>query len=99
MSVFGTSLSALACACTASLYHPHSGHGHGPQGAFHMGLLNEVRRNFITRPDFARTALVYKHDDHNIRKGTELTVAADETALFFRDGRIQGTLGPGRHTL
>jgi membrane protease subunit (stomatin/prohibitin family) len=64
-----------------------------------MGLLNEVRRNFIVRPDFAKTALVYKHDDHTIRKGTELTVAADEVALFFRDGRVQGTLGPGRHTL
>jgi membrane protease subunit (stomatin/prohibitin family) len=68
-----------------------------------MGLISsltgEVRRNFIARPDSAKGALVYKHDDHNIRKGTELTVAADEVALFFRDGRIAGTLQPGRHTL
>ena len=64
-----------------------------------MGLLGEVRRNFITRPATAKGALVYKHTDTNIRKGTELTVEADEVALFFRDGRIQGTLAPGRHTL
>ena len=64
-----------------------------------MGLLGEVRRNFIVRPQEAKGALVYKHADSNIRKGTELTVEADEVALFFRDGRIQGTLPPGRHTL
>jgi membrane protease subunit (stomatin/prohibitin family) len=68
-----------------------------------MGLISaltgEVRRNFIARPDYAKGALVYKHTDTNIRQGTELTVAADEVALFFRDGRIAGTLQPGRHTL
>ena len=62
-------------------------------------LTGEVKRIFVARPDFAKTALVYKHPDSNIRKGTELTVDADEIALFFRDGTIRGTLGPGRHTL
>jgi membrane protease subunit (stomatin/prohibitin family) len=64
-----------------------------------MGLFNEVHRIFIARPDFAKDALVYKHPDTNIRKGTELTVAADEAALFVRDGKVQGVLAPGRHTL
>jgi membrane protease subunit (stomatin/prohibitin family) len=62
-------------------------------------LTGEVKRIFIARPDFAKQALVYKHPDTNIRKGTELTVEADEIALFFRDGTIRGTLPPGRHTL
>jgi membrane protease subunit (stomatin/prohibitin family) len=62
-------------------------------------LTGEVKRIFIARPDFAKNALVYKHPDTNIRKGTELTVEADEVALFFRDGTIRGTLPPGRHTL
>lgn len=68
-----------------------------------MGLWDaikgETRRIFIARPDQAKNDLVYKHPDQNIRKGTELTVEADEIALFFRDGTIKGTLGPGRHTL
>lgn len=62
-------------------------------------IKGEVQRNFIARPDEAKDFLVYKHPDRNIRKGTELTVGADEVALFFRDGTIRGTLGPGRHTL
>jgi membrane protease subunit (stomatin/prohibitin family) len=62
-------------------------------------LKGEVRRNFIARADSAKGELVYKYPDSNIRKGTEITVEADECALFFRDGTIRGTLGPGRHTL
>lgn len=62
-------------------------------------LKGETRRIFIARPDHAKNDLVYKHPDSNIRKGTELTVEADELALFFRDGTIRGQLGPGRHTL
>ncbi len=62
-------------------------------------LKGEVRRQYIARPDVAKEAIVYKHPDQNIRRGTELTVAADEVALFFRDGQPRGTLPPGRHTL
>lgn len=62
-------------------------------------LKGEARRNFIARPDAYKNHLVYKHPDQNIRKGTELTVEADEIVLFFRDGQSRGTLGPGRHTL
>ncbi len=62
-------------------------------------IKGEVRRNFIARADDAKEALVYKYPDHNIRKGTELTVGADEVAIFFRDGTPRGVLSPGRHTL
>jgi membrane protease subunit (stomatin/prohibitin family) len=30
---------------------------------------------------------------------TQLTVDSDEVALFFKDGKVEGKLGPGRHTL
>ena len=30
---------------------------------------------------------------------TQLTVAADEMAMFIKDGVVVGKLGPGRHTL
>lgn len=62
-------------------------------------LKKEVRRNFIARPDTAKGHILYKHPDRNIRQGTELTVGADEVAIFVRDGMVKGTLGPGRHTL
>jgi membrane protease subunit (stomatin/prohibitin family) len=65
-----------------------------------MGLFDalkgEVRRNFIARPDAAKNDIIYKHPDTNIRKGTDLTVAADEVAVFFRDGKVAGTIQPGR---
>jgi membrane protease subunit (stomatin/prohibitin family) len=64
-----------------------------------MGLFGEVRREFIARPDAAKGQIVYKWPDTNIRKLTQLTVEQDELAVFFRDGRVQGTITPGRVTL
>src|ERR1700691_2397434 len=68
-----------------------------------MGLFTtakeEAQRNFIARPDEAKDHIVYKWPERNIRTMTQLTVDADETALFFRDGQIVGKLGPGRHNL
>src|SRR6202165_5856310 len=62
-----------------------------------MGLFgNEVRREFIARPDAAKGQILYKWPDQNIRKFTQLT---DEQAVFFRDGRVRGTVQPGRATL
>src|ERR1700730_17882014 len=53
-----------------------------------MGLFgNEVRREFIARPDAAKGQILYKWPDQNIRKFTQLTVQQDEQAVFFRDGR------------
>src|SRR3979411_1008443 len=65
-----------------------------------MGLFgNEVRREFIARPDAAKGQILYKWPDTNIRKLTQLTVEQDEQAVFFRDGQVQGTINPGRVTL
>src|SRR5256885_5633763 len=65
-----------------------------------MGIFSqEVRREFIARPDQAKGQMLYKWPDTNIRKLTQLTVEQDELAVFFRDGRVQGTVMPGRSTL
>jgi membrane protease subunit (stomatin/prohibitin family) len=64
-----------------------------------MGLFGEIRREFIARPDQAKGQILYKWPDTNIRKLTQLTVEQDELAVFFRDGRVQGTIMPGRVTL
>ncbi|MFW5878920.1 MAG: SPFH domain-containing protein [Myxococcota bacterium] len=68
-----------------------------------MGLFSaikgEARRAFIARGDEFKNDIIYKHPDSNIRWGSQLTVMADEQALFMRDGRVVGTIGPGRHTL
>ncbi len=64
-----------------------------------MGIFGEIRREFIARPDQAKNQIVYKWPYTNIRKLTQLTVEQDELAVFFRDGRVQGTITPGRCTL
>jgi membrane protease subunit (stomatin/prohibitin family) len=64
-----------------------------------MGIFGEVRREFIARPDQFKGQVLYKWPDTNIRKWSQLTVEQDELAVFFRDGRVQGTVMPGRATL
>ena len=64
-----------------------------------MGIFGEMRREFIARPDQAKSQILYKWPDTNVRKWTQLTVQQDELAVFFRDGRIQGTISAGRCTL
>ena len=58
-----------------------------------------VREMMIARPDAAKGHLVYQHPDPTIPMKSQLTVQADEVAVFFRDGKAVGELGPGRHTL
>jgi membrane protease subunit (stomatin/prohibitin family) len=68
-----------------------------------MGLFDtikgEAKRNFIARADEAKDEIIYKYPEKNVRMLTQLTVAADEVALFVKDGKVEGKLGPGRHTL
>ncbi|MDY7228693.1 SPFH domain-containing protein [Hyalangium rubrum] len=68
-----------------------------------MGLFDtikgEAKRNFIARADEAKGEIIYKYPEKNIRMLTQLTVDADEIALFVKDGKVEGKLGPGRHTL
>lgn len=60
---------------------------------------NGVREMMIARPDGVKHLLVYKHPDQNVPFWSQLTVDSDEVALFFKDGKYQGHLPPGRHTL
>ncbi len=62
-------------------------------------LKKEAQRNFIARADEAKDQIIYKYPERNIRLLTQLTVQADEIAIFVKDGVIAGTLGPGRHNL
>lgn len=68
-----------------------------------MGLWDtvksEVKREFVARPDDAKDFVVWKYPDSNIRMFTQLTVEADEVAVFFRDGKVHGIVTPGRTTL
>lgn len=62
-------------------------------------IKDEAQRNFIARADEAKGEIVYKYPEKNIRMLTQLTVDADEVALFVKDGKVEGKLGPGRHQL
>lgn len=68
-----------------------------------MGIMGFVKGGVkelaIARPDAAKNQVVYKHPDPTIPMKAQLTVDADELALFFRDGKFVGQFGPGRHTL
>lgn len=68
-----------------------------------MGIFDtvkaEARRNFIARADEAKDDIIFKYPEHNIRMLTQLTVGADEVALFVKDGKVVGQLGAGRHSL
>lgn len=61
-------------------------------------IKNGVREMAIARPDEFKGLVVYKHPDPTIPMKAQLTVEADEIALFFRDGKLVGMLPPGRHT-
>lgn len=68
-----------------------------------MGIFNtikgETRRNFIARADEAKDLIIYKYPENNVRLATQLTVDADEIAIFMKDGKVAGKLAAGRHTL
>jgi membrane protease subunit (stomatin/prohibitin family) len=68
-----------------------------------MGVVDWFKRGvgemMIARPDDAKAHVVWKHPDPTIPMKSQLTVQADELAVFFRDGKVVGTLPPGRHTL
>ncbi len=62
-------------------------------------IKGEAKRNFIARADEAKGEIIYKYPERNVRMLTQLTVGADEVALFVKDGKVEGKLGPGRHSL
>ncbi|MDE0892282.1 MAG: SPFH domain-containing protein [Planctomycetota bacterium] len=68
-----------------------------------MSVLGWFKRGvgemMVARPDDAKPHVVWKHPDPTIPFGSNLTIEADEVAVFFRDGKVVGTLTPGRHVL
>jgi membrane protease subunit (stomatin/prohibitin family) len=68
-----------------------------------MGIVDFVKggvqRMMIARADADKDKVVYKHPDQTFPFWSQLTVDADECAVFFRDGNPVATLAPGRHTL
>ena len=58
-----------------------------------------VAEMMVARPDEAKSHIIYKHPDQTIPTKSQLTVDADEIALFFKDGTVEGIVQPGRHTL
>ncbi len=64
-----------------------------------FGRPTDLNREFIARPDTAKEDILYKWPDMTIRKLTQVTVEPDETALFFKEGKLAGTLPQGRSTL
>ncbi len=68
-----------------------------------MGVMDFFKRGvgemMIARPDEAKAQVVWKHPDPTIPLKSQLTVEADEKAVFFKDGRPVKTLEAGRHTL
>ena len=66
-------------------------------------ITSGVRELTVARPDDKKDLIVFKHPDPTIPKYAQLTVDADEAAVFVRDGAIVGvlrSLGAGqRHTL
>ena len=64
-----------------------------------FGHPTDLNRQFIARPDTAKEDILYKWPDMTIRKFTQVTVQPDETALFFKEGKLAGTLPQGRSTM
>jgi membrane protease subunit (stomatin/prohibitin family) len=64
-----------------------------------FGRPTDLNRQFIARPDVAKDDIIYKWPDMTIRKLTQVTVQPDETALFFKEGKLAGTLPQGRSTM
>lgn len=68
-----------------------------------MGVMDWFKRGvhemMIARPDGTKAEIVWKHPDSTIPMKSQLTVDSDEQAVFFRNGKVVETIGPGRHTL
>lgn len=51
-----------------------------------------VQEMLIHRPDDKKDLIIYKHPEQTIPMYAQLTVDADEAAVFFRDGSVVGTM-------
>lgn len=68
-----------------------------------MGVMDWFKKGvgemMVARPDAAKAHVVWKHPDSTIPMKSQLTVEADERAVFFRDGKIVKVMDAGRYTL
>ncbi len=64
-----------------------------------FNLKKNIRELMIARPDDAKNHIIYKHPDPTIPMYSQATIEADEVAIFFKDGKAEGKLEAGRHTL
>ena len=68
-----------------------------------MGVIDWFRRGtkemMVARPDGTKSQVVWKHPDPTIPMKAQLTVEADECAIFFRDGKVVKVMDAGRYTL
>ncbi len=68
-----------------------------------MGVIDWFRRGtqemMVARPDGTKSQIVWKHPDRTIPMKSQLTVDADEKAVFFRDGQVVEVMDAGRYTL
>ncbi|MHC4972488.1 MAG: hypothetical protein ACYTG3_09160 [Planctomycetota bacterium] len=55
-----------------------------------MGVIDFFQRGvgemMVARPEWAKSQVVWKHPERTIPNKAQLTVEADEQAVFFRDG-------------
>ena len=51
-----------------------------------------VQEMLIHRPDDKKDLIIYKHPEQTVPMYAQLTVDADEAAVFFRDGSVVGTM-------
>ncbi|MEM7305121.1 MAG: SPFH domain-containing protein [Planctomycetota bacterium] len=58
-----------------------------------------VGEMMVARPDDGKSQVVWKHPDKTIPMKSQLTVEADEKAVFFRDGKVVKVMDAGRYTL
>ncbi len=68
-----------------------------------MGVIDWFKRGtaemMVARPVGTKSQIVWKHPDRTIPMKSQLTVDADEQAIFFRDGKVVKVMSAGRYTL
>lgn len=68
-----------------------------------MGMIDWFKRGtqemMVARPDGTKAQIVWKHPDRTVPMKAQLTVDADEQAIFFRDGQVVEVMDAGRYTL
>jgi membrane protease subunit (stomatin/prohibitin family) len=68
-----------------------------------MGILDFIKKPikelYIARPPAAAEHLIWMHPDRTVPRGSKLKVRSDEVCVFFRNGRVCGTLEAGDYRL